>query len=45
MNSAAKWFGIGALVEAHEGRPVKVEGNPDHPSSLGATDAVMQAAG
>ena len=41
---ASGGFGVGALVEAHEGRPVKVEGNPDHPSSLGATDAVMQAA-
>ncbi|MBA91726.1 MAG: molybdopterin oxidoreductase [Phyllobacteriaceae bacterium] len=41
---SSQGFGIGALVETHEGRPVKVEGNPDHPSSLGATDAVMQAA-
>jgi molybdopterin-containing oxidoreductase family iron-sulfur binding subunit len=37
-------FGIGAIVESHEGRPTKVEGNPDHPASLGGTDAVMQAA-
>jgi molybdopterin-containing oxidoreductase family iron-sulfur binding subunit len=37
-------FGIGALVTASEGRPIKIEGNPDHPASLGATDAIMQAA-
>src|ERR1700681_4744512 len=34
---------IGLLVESHEGRPTKIEGNPDHPASLGTTDAITQA--
>jgi molybdopterin-containing oxidoreductase family iron-sulfur binding subunit len=31
------------LVETHEFRPTKVEGNPDHPASQGSTDVPTQA--
>ena len=34
---------MGLLVESREGRPIKIEGNPDHPASLGATDIFSQA--
>ncbi|MGH8143349.1 MAG: hypothetical protein ACREU2_12625 [Steroidobacteraceae bacterium] len=36
-------YGVGALVETNDGRPTKVEGNPRHSASLGATSPQMQA--
>ncbi len=34
----------GLLVKSNYGRPTKIEGNPSHPGSLGATDIFAQAA-
>jgi molybdopterin-containing oxidoreductase family iron-sulfur binding subunit len=33
----------GLLVTSHLGRPTKIEGNPDHPGSRGASDYFQQA--
>ncbi len=35
--------GTGLLVSSYDGRPIKVEGNPLHQFSKGATDAIAQA--
>jgi molybdopterin-containing oxidoreductase family iron-sulfur binding subunit len=37
-------FATGLLVKSNDGRPTKIEGNPDHPASLGAAGAYEQAA-
>ena len=37
-------YAIGVLAKSAMGRPIKIEGNPAHPASLGATDIFAQAA-
>src|SRR5437588_13010072 len=36
-------YAAGVLVAHQMARPIKVEGNPDHPASLGGVSAIMQA--
>ena len=36
-------YGRGVIVTSVEGRPIKIEGNPQHPASLGATDVFAEA--
>ena len=36
-------YGIPLLVESHEFRPTKIEGNKEHPASLGASEIFSQA--
>ena len=37
-------YGRGALAISIDGRPIKIEGNPRHPASLGSTDVFAEAA-
>jgi Fe-S-cluster-containing dehydrogenase component len=37
-------FGRGVIVTSIDGRPIKIDGNPRHPASLGATDVYAEAA-
>jgi molybdopterin-containing oxidoreductase family iron-sulfur binding subunit len=36
-------YGLGVLVEQREGRPIKLEGNPQHSTSLGSLDSITQS--
>jgi len=36
-------FAHGVLIGTKQGRPIKIEGNPTHPASRGATDVFAQA--
>jgi molybdopterin-containing oxidoreductase family iron-sulfur binding subunit len=37
-------YARGVIVKSVEGRPIKIDGNPRHPASLGSTDVFAEAA-
>ncbi|MEO1164633.1 MAG: TAT-variant-translocated molybdopterin oxidoreductase, partial [Chloroflexota bacterium] len=36
-------YATGVLIETHTGRPTRVDGNPNHPASLGASNSMILA--
>ncbi|HEX4054014.1 MAG TPA: TAT-variant-translocated molybdopterin oxidoreductase [Tepidisphaeraceae bacterium] len=36
-------YAQGVIATSREGRPIKLDGNPDHPANLGSSDAFLQA--
>ena len=41
--AGARGDGVGVLVTSREGRPIKLEGNPQHPASLGSLDSLTMS--
>jgi MoCo/4Fe-4S cofactor protein with predicted Tat translocation signal len=37
-------YAQGVIATSREGRPIKLDGNPDHPANLGGSDSFLQAA-
>ncbi len=37
-------YAQGIIATSREGRPIKLDGNPDHPANLGSSDVFLQAA-
>ena len=36
-------IGLGVIVRSYDARPIKIEGNPDHPTSVGGCEAIPQS--